>query len=348
MANPGESPLDEALRSQGIDPVALDAQISARRVATEHAAGERKAKLETLKGELLLKELKADHWFWHWGSADWREWADAPEGMIDPDIFLNIDTQELKSFLEELQRDGIELTTDPEEPERFFVDRVKFMEWLILRYVRDAPTFTKDEMEAYAAEKVEEARATWEHEAEEERVEQGNEQEELKLEAEAARSGWIPLKAIAEHTGVHEDEVFQRMAERYRLGMLPSRSVPRWAAMWPDAFEWMREHFEVRWTTDTENTPESIRYLVEQGMDEAVATDKARRAFANTNAALPISKHMGVHTLNDKEHLFEGHQLLGISSSGEAITESNDWPWDPRSKREAEAGFPLWGEGRDY
>lgn len=125
--------------------------------------------MENLKGEELLSALKADHWFWHWGSETWREDFGVPEGMVSPGFFINLDTHEAKSFLEQLQADGIELSTAPSNiPEKplFHMDRVKFMEWLILRYLKHTPTYSGEDLEIYAARKVEQARAVWEEEHE--------------------------------------------------------------------------------------------------------------------------------------------------------------------------------------
>lgn len=124
-----------------------------------------------LKGQALLEALKEDHWFWHWGNENWREDNDVPDGMVNPDLFMNMATGEIKTFLSELQHDGIDLEPDadpnqhPNHPS-FFLDRVEFMEWLILRYLKVTPTYTGAEMEDYAAQKVAEAKGWWEVNAE--------------------------------------------------------------------------------------------------------------------------------------------------------------------------------------
>ncbi|MGO2141456.1 MAG: hypothetical protein ACTH30_13715 [Leucobacter sp.] len=129
------------------------AQGEETRASTDPTAG--------LKGDELLAALKADHWFWHWGDTTAAEESWAPEGMVDPDGFMNFETGLIKTFLEELKQDGIELTPAPDDPEQLLMDRVKFMEWLILRYLRHTPTYSQADLDNYAEQAVEDARYGW-------------------------------------------------------------------------------------------------------------------------------------------------------------------------------------------
>lgn len=299
-----------------------------------------------LKGDELLNALKADHWFWHWGDTTAAEESWVPEGMVDPDGFMNFESGMIKTFLEELRRDGIELTPGPEYPEQLLMDRVAFMEWLILRYLGHTPTYSAGDLEAYAAEKVAEAKSSLEAEAEESLAELSRDLERAEMEAEAARSGWIRLDLISEQTGIDSAELFRAFGDRYSLGLVNGGTS--WAARWFDAFDWLQEYYAAKWDPDTDEARKAVADLVELGVSEPVARDKVRRQFINENASLPISKKVGIHTLEDTRHLFEGHSILGFDAEGETISSGYASGWDPYTSKEAEWGFPIRGEGPNY
>lgn len=166
------------------------------------------------------------------------------------------------------------------------------------------------------------------------------------MEAEAARSGWIRLDLISEQAGIDSDELFRLFGDRYSLGLVNGGTS--WAARWFDAFEWLREHYAAQWDPTTAEAQSSIAELVERGISEPVALDKVRRQFVNENAAAPISKKLGIHTLTDTTHLFEGHSIIGFDAQGETISSGDETGWDPYSAKEAEWGFPIRGEGPNY
>lgn len=299
-----------------------------------------------LKGDELLDALKADHWFWHWGDTTAAEESRVPESMVDPDGFMNFETGMIKSFLEELQQDGIELTPTPDDSERPLIDRVKFMEWLILRYLKDTPEYSREDIEAYAAEKVAEAKSSLEAEAEESVAGLSRDLERAEMEAEAARSGWIRLDTSSEQTGIDSAELFRTFGDHYSLGLVNGGTS--WAARWFDAFDWLQEHYATQWDPEADGARKAIADLVDRGISESAARDKVRRQFINESAALPVNKKVGIHTLADTRHLFEGHSIIGFDAEGETIASGYASGWDPYTAKEAEWGFPIRGEGPNY
>lgn len=202
------------------------------------------------------------------------------------------------------------------------------------------------ELEEYAAKKVAEAKTDWELSLEDLEAEHSRALVLAEMEAEAARSGWVRLDMISEHTGVGSAELFRTFGDRYTLGLVNGGTS--WAARWFDAFDWLQEHYAARWDPETAEAEKLVADLVERGISEPVARDKARRQFINENAALPISKKVGIHTLSDTRHLTEGHSIIGFDAEGETISTGYATGWDPHSAKEAEWGFPIRGEGSDY
>ncbi|MEV8265177.1 hypothetical protein AB0P00_13600 [Microbacterium sp. NPDC077057] len=303
-----------------------------------------------LQGEALMAHLKTKHWFWHWGDESWRD-ESVPEGMVDPDGFVNFETMEMRSFLEELREDGIELTVDPgsdaDQP-RFLLGRAAFTEWLIARYLQDAPAtlYSQGDLDEYAADKVAAAKADWELEAEDDGYEHSRQLERAEMEAQVPRSGWIYLDQIAEHAGIGADELLRIFGERYSIGLAPGGR--RWIAKWFDAFDWLREHYASRWNPESAHAQSSITSWIGEGLSEENAREKVRREFINENAALPISTAVGIHTLGDTNHVHEGYSIIGFDESGEPISSSDEYRWEPNTAKEAEWGFPIRGEGSHY
>lgn len=154
------------------------------------------------KGNELLDALKTDHWFWHWGdttTVEGRFWA--PEGMVELDGFMNVETGQLKSFLEELQQDGFELTPAPDNPKILLMDRVKFMEWLIFAMCRP-PAYSQYDHDADAERAAKEARKDWVEAQQGFDAEQSRNLEAAEMGAKTAQSGWIRLDLISEKTGI--------------------------------------------------------------------------------------------------------------------------------------------------
>lgn len=202
------------------------------------------------------------------------------------------------------------------------------------------------EIEEYAAEKVAQARSDWELELEDRENEHSIDLARAEMEAQAARSGWVRLDMISEYTGVDSAELFRVFGDRYTLGLVNGGTS--WAARWFDAFDWLQEHYAARWDPEAVEAKKLVADLVERGISEPTARDKARRRFINERAALPISRKIGIHTLDDTRHLFEGHSIIGFDAEGETISSGLSTGWDPYSSKEAEWGFPIRGEGDHY
>lgn len=314
-----------------------------------HEPREPSATTTNFQGEALLDRLKGGHWFWDGTDPqlpEEREEAGVPPGMVDPSSFLNFNTGESRNFLAELERDGIELIFTPDAPDRPLMDRVTFMEWLILRYVTQAAVYDSDELESFAAKEVEEARAQWESDAEDASDEHTEQLERAGMESQAARSGWIYLDEIAQHTGVDPEHLFRIFGERYTIALAPGGE--RWIAKWFDAFDWLQDHFASQWEPDSEGARSAVAELVRSGVSDHVALDKARRAFINEKAAVPISMAVGIHTLADRACVHEGYRVIGFDAAGETISVVDEYSWEPHTDRESEWGFPIRGEGPNY
>ena len=297
------------------------------------------------QGQALMAHLKTKHWFWEGAEVSALE-PGRPAEMVDPSSFMDFETGEIRDFLHELERDGIELTSAPEEPERPLIDRVRFMEWLILRYLKHTTVHSSSELWTYASEQVEAAKADWELEAEDDGHERALQLERAEMEAKIPRSGWIYLDQIAGHAGIGADELFRIFGERYSIGLSPGGQ--RWIAKWFDAFDWLREHYASRWNPESAHAQSSIASWVGEGLSEDNAREKVRREFINENAALPISAAVGIHTLGDTNNVHEGYSIIGFDESGEPISSSHEYSWEPNSAKEAEWGFPIRGEGSNY
>lgn len=309
-----------------------------------------------LKGDALMAKLREEHWFWGTDEALNRlddesqvevNELGVPVGMVAPGDIFNPKEMLITSFLEELEQDGIELSKNPANPEQLVIDRVEFMEWLIVRYLPYSLVSRRGEEETSAAEQVDVAKLDGEAEDEDERYEHQQALERAEVESQKARSGWVRLERIADHTGVAEEELFHIFAERYAVGLVPG-STDQWITKWFDAFDWLREHFAEKWDPSAEQVSDEIASLVEKGISEAAAVEKVRRAYINENAALPISKTVGIHTNGDVGELHEGYQVIGFDAAGEVVSNGGEYRWEPYSAKEAQWGFPIWGEGREY
>jgi hypothetical protein len=204
---------------------------------------------------------------------------------------------------------------------------------------QESTAYTAEELAAYVADKIEDARFDGEF---------GDARglERAQMEAQAARSGWIPLEHIALRTSVDADELFHSFAGRYTLALAPGGK--RWVTRWFDAFDWLQDHYANEWNAESEAARSYVAELVEAGISEESALDKARREFVNERAALPISKFVGIHTLGDTGHIHEGYSVIGLDGANEPIGRSDEYGWEPYSELEAEYGFPIRGEGSDY
>ena len=90
-----------------------------------------------LKGAALMARLREEHWFWGTDEAlnqfndEFQIEVDelgVPLGLVAPGDIFNPGMGLITSFLEELERDGIELSKNPVQPDQLVMDRVEFME----------------------------------------------------------------------------------------------------------------------------------------------------------------------------------------------------------------------------
>ncbi|MEU4014252.1 hypothetical protein AB0E56_03210 [Microbacterium sp. NPDC028030] len=164
--------------------------------------------------------------------------------------------------------------------------------------------------------------------------------------AEEARSGWIKLGVIAEHTGVDADELFQVLGQRYSVGR--DHSGNHWIVRWFDAFDWLQEHYASQWDPELPEVKDAVSFWISRELTESVALEKVRREFINERAALPISRTVGIHTLGDKNHIVDGYSVVGFDADGEPIPLFNEYSWEPWGQLEVELGFPVKGHGPNY